>query len=251
MDILIATPGRLHDLINQGFVDLNDITHFVLDEADRMLDMGFIGDIKRLLPMLPQKRQTLFFSATMPAPIVSLSRNMLTEPVRIEVTPESSTVDTVDQSIYFVEKPDKKGLLVSVLKQESDKSVLVFSRTKHGADNISRILRKAGIESAAIHGDKSQVQRQRALADFKAGKVKVMVATDIAARGIDIKELGMVINYDLPDVVETYVHRIGRTGRAGASGTALTFCSQDDHLMVRDIQKLVGKEINMVLHQSQ
>ncbi len=251
IDILIATPGRLLDLIGQGFIDLGTLTHFVLDEADRMLDMGFIADIRRLLPMLPQKRQTLFFSATMPAPIVSLSRNILHEPVRVEVTPESSTVDAVNQSIYFVEKPEKKGLLVSVLKKESDKSTLVFSRTKHGADNISRILKKAGIESAAIHGDKSQGQRQRALADFKAGKVKVMVATDIAARGIDIKELGMVINYDLPDVVETYVHRIGRTGRAGAVGTALTFCSQDDHMMVRDIQKLVGKPIDTILYQAQ
>ena len=250
IDILIATPGRLLDLIGQGFIDLGTITHFVLDEADRMLDMGFIADIRRLLPMLPQKRQTLFFSATMPAPIVSLSRNILTEPVRVEVTPESSTVDTVNQSIYFVEKPEKKGLLVSVLKRDKERSTLIFSRTKHGADNISRILKKAGIESAAIHGDKSQGQRQRALADFKAGKIKVMVATDIAARGIDIKELGMVINYDLPDVVETYVHRIGRTGRAGASGTALTFCSQDDHMMVKDIQKLVGKPIDMVLHQA-
>ncbi len=250
IDILIATPGRLLDLIGQGFIDLGTIPHFVLDEADRMLDMGFIGDIRRLLPLLPQKRQTLFFSATMPAPIVALSRNILSEPVRIEVTPESSTVDSVNQSIYFVEKPEKKGLLVSVLKREKDKSTLVFSRTKHGADNISRILKKAGIESAAIHGDKSQGQRQRALADFKAGKIKVMVATDIAARGIDIKELGMVINYDLPDVVETYVHRIGRTGRAGAAGTALTFCSQDDHMMVKDIQKLVGKPIDMVLHEA-
>ncbi len=250
IDILIATPGRLLDLIGQGFINLDTITHFVLDEADRMLDMGFIADIRRLLPMLPQKRQTLFFSATMPAPIVALSRNILHEPVRVEVTPESSTVDAVNQSIYFVEKPEKKGLLVSVLKREREKSALIFSRTKHGADNISRTLKKAGIESAAIHGDKSQGQRQRALADFKAGKVKVMVATDIAARGIDIKELGMVINYDLPDVVETYVHRIGRTGRAGSAGTALTFCSQDDHMMVKDIQKLVGKPIDMVLHQA-
>jgi ATP-dependent RNA helicase RhlE len=250
IDILIATPGRLLDLIGQGFVRLDNLTHFVLDEADRMLDMGFIADIRRLLPLLPRKRQTLLVSATMPAPIVSLSRNMLHEPVRVEVTPESSTVDAVNQSIYFVEKPEKKELLVSVLKRERKKSALVFSRTKHGADNISRILKKAGIDSAAIHGDKSQGQRQRALADFKTGKVRVMVATDIAARGIDIKELGMVINYDLPDVVETYVHRIGRTGRAGASGTALTFCSQDDHLMVRDIQKLVGKPIDTVLHQA-
>ncbi len=251
VDVLIATPGRLLDLINQEFIKLDTITHFVLDEADRMLDMGFIADIRRLIAMLPQERQTMLFSATMPAPIVSLSRNMLIDPVRIEVSPESSTVDSVDQSIYFVEKPEKKGLLVSVLKKETGKTVLIFSRTKHGADNISRTLKKAGIDSAALHGDKSQVQRQRALADFKSGKVKVMVATDIAARGLDIKELGMVINYDLPDVVETYVHRIGRTGRAGASGTAVTFCSQDDHLMVRDIQKLVGRQINMMLHQAQ
>lgn len=251
VDILIATPGRLHDLIGQGEVNLADITCFVLDEADRMLDMGFIADIRRLLPLLPQKRQTLFFSATMPDAIVSLSRSILHNPTRVEVTPESSTVDAVDQCIYFVEKPERKGLLVSLLKQESDKSVLVFSRTKHGADNISRILKRAGIRSEAIHGDKSQGQRQRALSDFKAGKVKVMVATDIAARGIDIKELQIVINYDLPDVVETYVHRIGRTGRAGHTGTALTFCSQDDHMMVKDIQKLVGKPINMVLYQAQ
>ncbi len=250
VDILIATPGRLHDLIGQGVIRLNELTHFVLDEADRMLDMGFIADIRRLVPQLPQKRQTLFFSATMPDAIVSLSHFILHNPVRVEVTPESSTVDTVDQCIYFVEKPDKKGLLVDVLRKEADKSVLVFSRTKHGADNISRILKKAGIRSEAIHGDKSQGQRQKALSDFKSGKVKVMVATDIAARGIDIKELGMVINYDLPDIVETYVHRIGRTGRAGHSGTALTFCSQDDHMIVKDIQKLVGKPINMVLHQA-
>ena len=250
VDILIATPGRLLDLIGQGAVKLDGLTHFVLDEADRMLDMGFIADIRRLLALLPKKRQTLFFSATMPSDIVSLSRSILTDPVRVEVTPESSTVETVDQCIYFVEKPDKKGLLVSVLKKEPEKSVLIFSRTKHGADNISRILKKAGIPSEAIHGDKSQGQRQRALSDFKSGKVKVMVATDIAARGIDIKELQMVINYDMPDVVETYVHRIGRTGRAGHSGTALTFCSQDDHMMVRDIQRLVGKQINTVLHQA-
>ena len=250
IDILIATPGRLLDLMGQGEVNLDSLTCLVLDEADRMLDMGFIPDIRRLLTTIPSRRQTLFFSATMPDPIVSLSRGILTHPVRIEVTPSASTVDAVDQSIYFVEKPDKKGLLVDVLRREADKTVLVFSRTKHGADNISKILKKAGIESAAIHGDKSQGQRQKALADFKAGKVKVMVATDIAARGIDIKELGMVINYDLPDVVETYVHRIGRTGRAGAAGTALTFCSQDDHMMVKDIQKLVGKPIHMELHQA-
>jgi ATP-dependent RNA helicase RhlE len=250
IDILTATPGRLLDLVGQGFVSLDGITHFVLDEADRMLDMGFIGDIRRVVSMLPTRRQTLFFSATMPAPIVSLSKGILTDPARVEVTPESSTVDAVDQVIYFVEKPDKKGLLVSILRDRTDHTVLIFSRTKHGADNISKVLKKAGIESAAIHGDKSQAQRQKAMTDFKAGRVKVMVATDIAARGIDIKELGMVINYDLPDVVETYVHRIGRTGRAGAAGTALTFCSQDDHMMIKDIQKLVGKPIHMELHQA-
>lgn len=247
VDILVATPGRLHDLINQGFINLKHIKYFVLDEADRMLDMGFIGDIKRLLPMLPAKKQTLFFSATMPSGIVSLSRSMLDNPKRVEVTPASSAVDTIEQCIYFVEKPERKKLLVDVLRKEADNSVLVFSRTKHGADNISRILKKAGIPSESLHGDKTQGQRQRALANFKAGKTKVMVATDIAARGIDIDQLGMVINYDLPDVAETYVHRIGRTGRAGHSGKALTFCSQDEHMMVNDIQKLMGKKLEMVL----
>jgi ATP-dependent RNA helicase RhlE len=247
VDILIATPGRLLDLMGQGEVKLDSLTCLVLDEADRMLDMGFIPDIRRLLTRIPQRRQTLFFSATMPDAIVSLSRGILTNPVRIEVTPAASTVDTVDQKIYFVEKPDKKGLLVDILKSNADKTVLVFSRTKHGAENISKLLRKAGIESAAIHGDKSQGARQKALADFKDGKVKVLVATDIAARGLDIKELGMVINFDLPDVVETYVHRIGRTGRAGAAGEAVTFCSQDDHMIVKEIQQLVGRSIHMEL----
>jgi ATP-dependent RNA helicase RhlE len=247
LDILIATPGRLMDLKGQGHVDLDNVTTFVLDEADRMLDMGFIVDIRRIISMLPTRRQTLYFSATMPDEIVRLSRNILTDPVRIEVTPASSTVDTVEQNIYFVEKPDKKALLIEVLRDNPDKTVLVFSRTKHGADNISKILARAGVESAAIHGDKSQGARQKALSDFKAGRVKVLVATDIAARGLDIKELGMVINFDLPDVVETYVHRIGRTGRAGAAGQAITFCSQDDHMMVKDIQALVGRPIHMEL----
>lgn len=243
VDILIATPGRLLDLINQGIVHLGDIEYFVLDEADRMLDMGFIADIRRLLPLLPQRRQTLFFSATMPKDIVTLSRSILHDPVRVEVTPQSSAVDTIDQCVYFVEKTGKKKLLISVLKKQAEKSVLVFSRTKHGADNISRILKKAGIESEAIHGDKSQGQRQRALSNFKSGKTKVMIATDIAARGIDIQELNIVINFDLPDAAETYVHRIGRTGRAGHSGTALTFCSQDEQTMIKDIQKLTGKRL--------
>lgn len=250
VDVLIATPGRLLDLIAQKIIRLDAVTHFVLDEADRMLDMGFIADIKRLLPLLPKKRQTLFFSATMPNDIVSLSARILSDPVKVEVTPVSSAVDTIDQSVYFVEKPEKKKLLVSLLKQEEEKSVLIFSRTKHGADNISRVLKKSGISCAAIHGDKSQGQRQRALSDFKSGKVKVMVATDIAARGIDIRELEMVINFDLPDVPETYVHRIGRTGRAGHSGVALTFCSPEEQDMVKNIQKLTGKRLNKVLHQA-
>ena len=248
VDILVATPGRLLDLIRQGYVDLSSITHFVLDEADRMLDMGFIADIRRLLPMLPVKRQTLFFSATMPKDIVNLSKSILSNPTRVEVTPVSSAVDTVEQGVYFVEKPEKKKLLVSLLKQEK-KSVLVFSRTKHGADNISRLLKKSGIKSEAIHGDKSQGQRQRALSNFKAGTTRVMVATDIAARGIDIQELEIVINYDLPDVAETYVHRIGRTGRAGHLGTAGTFCSEEEQPKIREIQGLIGKKINRLSFQ--
>lgn len=246
VDVLIATPGRLLDLIEQGEIKLNTITHFVLDEADRMLDMGFIGDVKRLLPMLPKQRQTLFFSATFSKEVATLSRSMLNNPVRVEVTPVSSAVDTVEQNIYYVEKPDKKWLLISVLKESFNKSVLVFSRTKHGADNIAKTLKRAGIQSEAIHGDKSQSQRQKALTGFKSGKVKVMVATDIAARGIDIKELQVVINYDLPDAAETYVHRIGRTGRAGKSGVALTFCSHEEYDKVKDIQKLTGKKLTMI-----
>ena len=249
VDILVATPGRLLDLIRQGYVNLSSITHFVLDEADRMLDMGFIADIRRLLPILPTKRQTLFFSATMPKDIVNLSRSILSTPTRVEVTPVSSAVDTVEQGVYFVEKPEKKKLLVSLLKQEK-KSVLVFSRTKHGADNISRLLKKSGIKSEAIHGDKSQGQRQRALSNFKAGAIRVMVATDIAARGIDIQELEIVINYDLPDVAETYVHRIGRTGRAGHLGTAVTFCSEEEQSKIREIQVLTGKKINRLSFQA-
>ena len=243
IDLLVATPGRLLDLIGQGYVSLADIRFFVLDEADRMLDMGFVADIKRLLPLLPKSRQTLFFSATMPADIVALSKSMLTDPVRVEVTPVASAVDAIDQRVYFVEKPEKKKLLVSLLREE-DKSVLVFSRTKHGADNISRLLSKSGIRSEAIHGNKSQNHRQRVLTDFKSGKIRVMVATDIAARGIDIRELEIVINYDLPDVPETYVHRIGRTGRAGHSGTALTFCTPDERPLMKDIQRLTGKKLN-------
>ena len=247
VDILIATPGRLLDLITQKHITLGGVSHFVLDEADRMLDMGFIHDIKRLLPMLPKRKQTLFFSATMPQDIVNLSKSILYNPVRVEVTPVSSAVDTIEQLLYFVEKPEKSALLVNVLKKEQDKSTLVFSRTKHGADKIARILNKKGIGCEAIHGNKTQGARQRALTNFKSGKTRVIIATDIAARGIDIVNLEMVINYDLPDVAETYVHRIGRTGRAGKSGTALSFCSQEEHMMVKDIQKLTGKKLNAVL----
>ena len=248
VDILIATPGRLLDLMGQGAVNIDSLTTFVLDEADRMLDMGFIGDIRRLLTKLPKERQTLFFSATMPDEIVRLSRSMLDHPVRIEVTPASSTVDEVEQCVYFVEKPEKRQLLIELLEDYEDKSVLIFARTKHGADNISKALRQKGLRCEALHGDKSQSQRQRALDDFKSGKSRIMVATDIAARGIDIKELGMVINYDIPDVPETYVHRIGRTGRAGCAGIAYTFCTLDEHNIVKDIQRLTGRKIDTVLY---
>lgn len=245
-DILVATPGRLLDLMSQGFIRLEAIRYFVLDEADRMLDMGFIHDIKKLLPKLPKDKQTLFFSATMPKTIASLSSSILKNPVRVEVAPVSSVVDIIDQRIYFVEKQEKKDLLVNLLKEGQTQSVLVFSRTKHGADKIARILTKAGIGSKAIHGNKSQNARQSALADFKSNKIRVLIATDIAARGIDIDQLELVINYDLPDVPETYVHRIGRTGRAGNTGTALSFCAEDECSMLRDIQKLTGKTLNVV-----
>lgn len=247
VDILIATPGRLLDLIKQRYITLEHVRHFILDEADRMLDMGFIHDIKRLLPMLPSRRQTLFFSATMPLAITNLSKSILHNPVRVEVTPASSAVDTIEQHLYYVEKPQKGDLLFSILKKEKGKSVLVFSRTKHGADKIARVLNKKGIGCEAIHGNKTQNARQRALTNFKSGKTRVIIATDIAARGIDVANLEMVINYDLPDVAETYVHRIGRTGRAGKSGMALSFCSTEEKIMVRDIQKLTGKKLNTVL----
>ena len=243
-DILIATPGRLLDLISQKYISLKHVQHFVLDEADRMLDMGFIHDIKRLLPLLPKQRQTLFFSATMPEAISKLSRTILSNPVRVEVAPVSSVVDTIEQRLFFVEKPQKSELLIDILGKEKEKSVLVFSRTKHGADKIARVLNKKGIGCEAIHGNKSQNARQRALTNFKSGKTRVIIATDIAARGIDIVNLELVINYDLPDVPETYVHRIGRTGRAGNSGTALTFCSNEEYPMLKDIQKLTGKKLN-------
>ena len=224
VDILVATPGRLLDLMNQGY----------------------IHDIKRLLPKLPKEKQTLFFSATMPDTIIALTNSLLKQPVKITITPKSSTVDTIEQTIYFVEKKEKSKLLISILHKTEGQSVLVFSRTKHNADRIVRVLSKAGIGSQAIHGNKSQNARQSALENFKTGKIRVMIATDIAARGIDINELPLVINYDLPDVPETYVHRIGRTGRAGNLGTALTFCSQEERKLVNDIQKLTGKKLSKV-----
>ena len=249
IDILVATPGRLLDLMSQGHIHLDTIQYFVLDEADRMLDMGFIHDIKRILPKLPKEKQTLFFSATMPDSIISLTKSLLKNPVKIYITPKSSTVDSIKQVVYFVEKKEKSQLLISILSKAEDQSVLIFSRTKHNADKIVKILGKAGIGSQAIHGNKSQAARQlsliqSALGNFKSGKTRVMVATDIASRGIDINELPLVINYDLPDVPETYVHRIGRTGRAGNMGTALTFCSQEERKLVNDIQKLTGKKLN-------
>ncbi len=244
IDILVATPGRLLDLMNQGYIHLLTVRYFVLDEADRMLDMGFIHDIKRILPNLPKEKQTLFFSATMPDTLVSLMNSLLKNPVKISVTPKSSTVSAIEQTVYFVEKKEKSQLLISILQESKGQSVLVFSRTKHNADKIVKVLGKAGIGSQAIHGNKSQAARQLALNNFKSGKTRVMIATDIASRGIDISELPLVINYDLPDVPETYVHRIGRTGRAGNTGTALSFCSQEERKLINDIQKLTGKRLN-------
>jgi len=246
VDILVATPGRLLDLISQGFIDLKYLKIFVLDEADRMLDMGFIHDVKRIITKLPVKRQTLFFSATMPPEIQKLANVLLTNPAKVEVTPASSTVDAIDQSLYYVDKKDKARLLIHLLKDDAIATALVFSRTKHGADKVVKLLHHAQISAAAIHGNKSQNARQNALSNFKAGKTRVLVATDIAARGIDIDELSHVINFDLPDVPETYVHRIGRTGRAGNTGIAMSFCDAEEREELRDIQKLIGKSIPMV-----
>ncbi len=243
VDILIATPGRLIDLVNQQVVSLSDIQYFVLDEADRMLDMGFVHDVKRIISKLPQKRQTLFFSATMPAEIKDLADMILNEPVSVEVTPVSSTADTIQQQIYHVDKGNKMKLLVHLIESHKIISSLVFSRTKHGADRIAKELNKAGIRAEAIHGNKSQNARQLALQNFKNRRSAVLVATDIAARGIDIDELGHVFNFDLPNVPETYVHRIGRTGRAGANGIAFSFCDHEEKEFLRDIQKLIRRTI--------
>jgi len=245
-DILVATPGRLLDLISQGFITLRDIQFFVLDEADQMLDMGFIHDIKKLIAKLPAKRQSLFFSATMPKSIVELSSNILGSYEKVTIKPKQATAEKVEQAIYFVSKPNKPKLLIHLIEKNPEASVLVFSRTKHGADKIVRVLSKAHIKSAAIHGNKSQGARQRALGNFKKGELNILVATDIAARGIDVEELSLVVNFDLPNVPETYVHRIGRTGRAKASGIALSFCNQEEKAYLKDIQKLINQQIPLV-----
>jgi ATP-dependent RNA helicase RhlE len=246
VDILIATPGRLLDLIAQKLISLKTIKMFVLDEADRMLDMGFIHDVRKIIALLPQQRQTLFFSATMPPEITKLSSSILTNPVRVEVAPVSSTAEKVDQHIYLVEKNDKRQLLIHLLKNENIQNALVFTRTKYGADKIAKELHRANIKSDAIHGNKTQAARQKALNNFKEGKIRVLVATDIAARGIDVDELTHVINFELPNIPETYVHRIGRTGRAGNSGSALSFCDMEERAYLRDIHKLINQTIPVV-----
>ena len=246
VDIIVATPGRLLDLMQQGHISLNHIQFFVLDEADRMLDMGFVQDVKRIIAKLPAKRQTLFFSATMPGEIKQLADMLLTKPVKVEVTPVSSTVEIIQQSVYFVEKHHKQSLLIQLLKDDTIESVLVFTQMKHAADKLARYLSAAGIRTEAIHGNKSQNARQSALENFKKRKTRVLVATDIAARGIDIDELTHVLNYELPNIPETYVHRIGRTGRAGASGSAISFCDWSEKTFLTDIQKLIKKTIPVV-----
>jgi ATP-dependent RNA helicase RhlE len=246
MDVLIATPGRLLDLMGQGLVDLRPLKVFVLDEADRMLDMGFIHDVKKVIAKLPHNRQTLFFSATMPREAQDLADQLLKNPETVAVVPPATTAERIDQEVFFVEKADKRALLVEVLRDASMKRVLVFSRTKHGANRIAEHLVKARIEAEAIHGNKSQNARERALAGFKSGRVRVLVATDIAARGIDVDSVTHVVNFDVPEVPETYVHRIGRTARAGASGMALTFCDSEERPDLRNIEKLTRQAIPLV-----
>jgi ATP-dependent RNA helicase RhlE len=246
IDILIATPGRLLDLVMQRYISLQQIKIFVLDEADRMLDMGFITDVQKIVRRLPVQRQTLFFSATMPPEIVRLSQSMLNNPVKIEITPVSSAAETVEQAVYLVEKSDKRSLLIHLLKNNEIESALIFTQTKFGADKLCYALRKENIKVQAIHGNKSQAERQRALSEFKNKNIRVLVATDIAARGIDIESLSHVINFELPNVPETYVHRIGRTGRAGASGKAISFCGMEEKMLLRDIHKLIAQPIPVV-----
>jgi len=246
VDVLIATPGRLLDLINQGFITLKHIEYFVLDEADRMLDMGFVHDIKKIISMLPKKRQSLFFSATMPKNIVTLSNSILNNPKKVEVSVVSSTAETIQQYIYYTNKSSKKELLFHILQDEDLDQVLLFSKTKHGADRIVKNLVKQKISAAAIHGGKSQNQRQKALKNFKTGDVRILVATDIAARGIDIDKLRYVINHDVPNIAETYVHRIGRSGRAGEEGVAISICEPEENAYVRDIEKLINLKIPVI-----
>ena len=243
VDILVATPGRLLDLMNQGYISFSNLKYVVLDEADQMLDMGFIHDVKKIIAKLPLKRQSLFFSATMPKSIVDLSQKMLGDFKRVTIKPQQATAEKVEQGVYFVSKNNKPKLLIHLLEGRSTDSVLVFSRTKHGANKIVKVLDKANIKSAAIHGNKSQLQRQKALGAFKDGSLKVLIATDIAARGIDVDDLALVINYDLPNVSETYVHRIGRTGRASASGIALSFCMGDERPYLKDIENLIKQQV--------
>ena len=246
IDILVATPGRLLDLNKQGYIDLDHLHCLVLDEADQMLDMGFVNDVKKIVKLTPDNRQTLLFSATMPMAIRELSEMFLKDPVSVTVSPVSSTAENVEQRVYYVDKSEKRNLLYHLIKNENLSDVLVFSRTKHGADNVVKSLRNKGIAAEAIHGDKSQNARQRVLDAFKAKEVGVLVATDIAARGIDIDQLPFVINFDLPNVPETYVHRIGRTGRAGNGGIAISFCGKDEAPYWKDIQKLIKVDVTVV-----
>lgn len=248
VDVLIATPGRLLDLMNQGFISLRDVEYFVLDEADQMLDMGFVNDIKKLLKKLPQKRQSLFFSATMPTAIVKLSNEILGNYERVTIQPLQTTAERVEQGVFFVGKSDKQSLLTHIIELRKPASVLVFTRTKHGADKVVKFLSRNNIHAAAIHGNKSQNNRQAALTAFKDGKIKVLIATDIAARGIDVSELELVINYDLPNVPETYVHRIGRTGRAKASGTSRSFCDVEERAYLKDIERLIKQKLPVLDH---
>jgi len=246
VDIVVATPGRLLDLMNQGHVNLGNLKILTLDEADRMLDMGFINDIKKIIAKVPEKRQTLFFSATMPAAIQKLSQNILKDPVKIEISPVNPSAENVTQELYYVEKSNKNSLLLHVLETKDVSSALIFTRTKHGADKITKRIKMSGIRAEAIHGNKSQNYRQRALANFKAKKTTVLVATDIASRGIDIDDLSHVINYEIPNEAETYIHRIGRTGRAGASGIAISFCDRAEQGYLRDINRLINISIPVV-----
>lgn len=246
VDVLVATPGRLMDLIEQGFIKLTGLEVFVLDEADRMLDMGFIHDIKKVIKLLPPKRHNLFFSATMPPEIEKLANSILVNPLKVEVSPVSSTAELISQTVMFVDRDNKRPLLKHILQDEKFKRVIVFSRTKHGANKIVDYLEKGGIIAEAIHGNKSQTARQRALENFRSGQIRVLIATDIAARGIDIDDISHVINYDLPNESESYVHRIGRTARAGASGIAISFCDSEEKAFLKDIEKLIGKSIPII-----